>query len=289
MSAVLGIGLIRKTVAYIFSGEVSGEKLTSVNPLGTGFLVGIPNQRIEGSIWAYFVTAKHVLRNESGGYRTEVFVRANLKNWSPSSGQVGARFARLAVTDGNGNLAWTIHPNPAVDIAILPSVPQPETYDIQVVPVKAFAIQQTLSRWGIVEGQELFFPCFTPEIPQQRRNSPVIRFGRISLISDEDFLTPEGSTRLHFAECFPFGGNSGSPVFLRRVESIAESERTQEKYGLFGIMKGHFNVGQPVMIQQTQPRLLVRQHMGIAAITPVDYLMEILYNDDLRRRRDEIS
>ena len=41
-----------------------------------------------------------------------------------------------------------------------------------------------------------------PEIPQQKRNTPIIRFGRISLVSTEDFETWERSVRFHLAECF---------------------------------------------------------------------------------------
>lgn len=289
MSVISGVDKLKKTVAYIFSGKVSDERLTSLSPLGTGFLVAVPHHEVEGKVWPYFVTAKHVLRLDSERYRREIFVRANLRDWSPSGEQLGVGLIDLPVADTEGNLQWVVHSNPAVDIAVIQRFPRADQFDIQAVPTKAFFAQDSFQRARIVEGHELFFPCFTPEIPQRRRNNPVVRFGRIALISDEDLVTPEGNVRFHFVECFPFGGNSGSPVFLRKMERVAESSRIEERYGLFGIMRGHFNVAQPVSIQQTQPHLLARQHMGIAAITPVDYLREILYSDDLRRQRGEIS
>jgi len=110
-------------------------------------------------------------------------------------------------------------------------------------------------------------------------------------MSGEEIQTSDGSTKFHFAECFPFEGNSGSPVFLRfgparRATQIVVGP---ERYFLLGVMKGYWQHAQPVEVQQTQFRLSVRQHMGIAAITPIDYLREILYREDLRRQRGEIS
>lgn len=284
MSVISGIATLRKAVAYIFSGEARGEQVVSARPLGTGFLVAVPHHEVKERVWPYFVTAKHVLKLDSKRYRREIFVKVNLRDWSPSSSQSGVRVISFPVTDTEGNLQWTIHSNPAVDVAVIQRFPRYKEYEVRSVPTKAFMTQEQIREARIVEGYELFFPCFTPEIPQRKRNNPVIRFGRIALISNEDFVTSEGNVKFLFAECFPFGGNSGSPVFIKvRIES------GEDKYALIGIMKGHFNVVQPVSIQQTQPYLSLRQHMGIAAIIPVDYLREILYSDDLRRQRSEIS
>ena len=50
MSVISGIDIIKRTVVYIFSGEVDGEHLTSVGPLGTGFFVAVPLHQVEGRI-----------------------------------------------------------------------------------------------------------------------------------------------------------------------------------------------------------------------------------------------
>lgn len=290
MSVISRVHMIKKTVGYIFSGEVREERLISIYPLGTGFLVAVPHHQVEGRGWPYFVTAKHVLKRTPEEYRTEIFVRANLRDWSPSSNQIGASFYRLPVLDNEGNLQWTIHSNPAVDLAVIQNFPRPETYEFQVIPNTIFATEEVVQKEEVAEGDEVFFPCFTPEIPQRRRNYPVIRFGRIALTSGEDLPTLGGSAKFHFAECFPFGGNSGSPVFLRfgpmrRATQLVFGER----YFLLGIMSGYYYQTRPVDIQPTEFRLSVNQSIGIAAIIPVDYLKDILYSETLRRQRHEIE
>jgi len=289
MSVISRIDIFKKTVLYVFSGEVHGERLTSIHPLGTGFFVAVPQRQVEGSIWPYFVTAKHVLKRSSEEYRTEIFVRANLKDWSSSSNHIGAHFARLPILDSGGTLRWVIHTNPAVDLAVIQNFPSRDRYEFAAIPDTIFATEEVIQREGVAEGDEVFFPCFTPEIPQQRRNNPVIRFGKIALMSRQNIQTPEGNAKFHFAECFPFGGNSGSPVFLRfgPARRATQIVVAPEKYYLFGIMKGHFQVAQPVDVQRTEFGLSVRQHIGIAAITPADYLKEILYSETLLRQRDE--
>ena len=290
MSVISRIDIIKQTVVYIFSGEASRERLTSVSPLGTGFFVAIPHHQVEGRIWPYFVTAKHVLKRTLEEYWTEIFIRANVRGWSLGSNQNGVNFFTLPVSDREGNLQWAIHSNPAVDLAVIQQFPRTDMFEFQSIPSTIFATREVIGREEVAEGDEVFFPCFTPEIPQQRRNNPVIRFGKIALMSDEDIQTPEGSTKFHFAECYPFGGNSGSPVYLRfgptrRATQIVVGP---ERYFLLGVMKGYWHHDQPVEVQQTQFRLSVAQHMGIAAITPVDYLHEILYSETLRKQRGEI-
>ena len=220
-----------------------------------------------------------MLRSNSEEYCRQIFCRANLRDWNPGSDRAGVEFIQVSTSGTGGNLLWAVHSNPAVDIAVIQQYPRPDRFDFQTIPNAAFVTQEIIQRDGIVEGHELFFPCFTPEIPQHRRNNPIIRFGRISLLSTEDFEAPEGRVRFHLAECFPFGGNSGSPVFVRTTEA---------RYGLFGIMTGYYLAIQPV-IQKTQSGLVTPQHMGIATIVPIDHLHDILFSNAFRRSRGEIS
>jgi len=274
MSVISEIGAIKKTVVYIYSGEVHG-----VHPLGTGFFVSVPHHTNKNVIWPYFVTATHVLKDDSGKYLAEIFLRVNLKGWFSSSNQTGVSFLRLPVLDGEGNLQWTVHSNPAVDLALIQRFQSLETYEFSSIPATMFATDEVIQREGVAEGDEIFFPCFTPEIQQERRNNPVIRFGKLALMSGENISISEGNTKFHFAECFPFGGNSGSPVFLRFGTTRRSNQLLggQERYFLLGIMKGHYGPSE------------IRYHIGIAAITPVNYLKEILESDTLRRQRSEIQ
>lgn len=297
MSVIDRVDVIKKTVVYFFSGRVRGRRLTSPHPLGTGFIVGVPHHEAElrpdGSVlgWPYIVTAKHLLESTPGEYRTEIFMRANLRNWSPSSRRTGVVYDRVPILDNERNLQWAVHSNSAVDLAVKQIFPNPKLCEFQAIPEGFFATSDVMQREQVSEGDEVFFPCFTPEILQIRRNYPVIRFGRFALVLEEPIQTPEGPMRFHFVECFPFGGNSGSPVFLRfgptrRAGTIVVG---QDKYFLLGIMKGYWSQAQPIDVHPTESRLSVRQSIGIAAVTPVDYLKDVLNCEAFRRQRGEID
>lgn len=294
MSVISNVGAIKKTVVYIFSGEVHGEQLTSIHPLGTGFFVGVPHHERRGQAWLYLVTAKHLLKPnpDREEYRRELVLRVNLRNWSSSSDRPGAALARIPVLNEENSLLWAIHSNPAVDLAV-GQFPPPPTFEFEAIPSPSFLTEEVFRRQGVAEGDEVIFPCFTPEIPQQRRNYPVVRFGRIALVLEEEIPTREGRAKFYFAECFPFGGNSGSPVLLRfgptrRAGTIVVG---QERYGLMGVIHGFMPVQAPVELRETEARayLSVSQSMGIGLITPVDYLKDILYSETLRRQRGEID
>jgi starch phosphorylase len=47
MSAISRVDALKKTITYIFSGEVTGQSLTSIYPLGTGFFVAVPHLQVD--------------------------------------------------------------------------------------------------------------------------------------------------------------------------------------------------------------------------------------------------
>ena len=79
MSAISRVDALKKTITYIFSGEASGQSLTSIYPLGTDFFVAVPHQ-VEGESWIYLFTARHVLRSNSEEYYRQIF-----RDWNPGS------------------------------------------------------------------------------------------------------------------------------------------------------------------------------------------------------------
>jgi hypothetical protein len=59
---------VKQCVSFIFIEDSGGEK----KPIGTGFFVGIKSEHGDH---VYLVTAKHVLKKESGEFFDKVFVR----------------------------------------------------------------------------------------------------------------------------------------------------------------------------------------------------------------------
>lgn len=244
----------------------------SWSPIGTGFFVEVPQGSRPST---YFVTARHVIEG-----REEVFIRLNVRNWDPSSIQPGILFHRTLVKDGEGNSLWFVHDERAVDIAVLPTAPDPQAEEPKVISPSMFATRDIVAREGVVEGDDIFFTGLLPHYYQPRRNFPVVRHGRITLLTDEPVNTPEGSTVLYFAECQSFLGNSGSPVFLNIGPRIF----------LLGVMKGYFyreELEHPHDAHDAAKAVArFQENIGIAAVTPVDKLKEILFHPRLTRERD---
>ena len=108
-------------------------------------------------------------------------------------------------------------------------------------------------------------------------NYPIVRHGKLALLTDEQIqiepTTPGKKTDIFFAEVTSFGGNSGSPVFLRIVplrEGLNINMRLDFQYYLLGVMKGF------VSDQEA------KQNAGIATIVPADKIADILAGDRVR-------
>jgi hypothetical protein len=75
-----------------------------------------------------------------------------------------------------------------------------------------------------------------------------------------------------------FGGNSGSPVFLR-IGGIREGPTNSLEgysYYLLGVMKGFFPEAMPFELDLAQIPGQTAQNSGIAAVVPADKILHIL-------------
>ena len=80
----------------------------------------------------------------------------------------------------------------------------------------------------------------------KEKNQPVIRFGNVSLITDEKVKTnkkgePVTMEHLYLVECMSLGGFSGSPVFFETDRIKPNKIYHSPQFYLGGIMKGHYN------------------------------------------------
>lgn len=144
----------------------------------------------------------------------------------------------------------------------------------------------------IAEGDEVFFAgLFTSHIGQ-KKNQPIIRFGKVALISDEKIEWREKDKSAKFMdllllECQSFGGNSGSPVFyqLNPMRKPGQISLGGPVMFLAGIMTGSFLHGNQIQITDTVANLISLQNVGIAAVTPADKLYEILFSEEMVKSR----
>jgi hypothetical protein len=219
---------IKRQAAFIF--EING---TNSRPIGTCFAVGVLNKKsTNGGRFAYLVTAKHVLLNTNGLLRTNLQVRVN--RWRGGSEHLPL-FQSLTAPP-------YIHTNTSVDVAVVDWAPNQEIFDFPYLPVEMLADRDAVSSRRIAEGDNVFFPGLFINYYGVSKNIPVIRFGRVSILPSEPIQWGAQLCELYLIETTCFGGNSGSPVFLRH--SMDRDGGLRVGYNDFfvaGLLIGYFN------------------------------------------------
>jgi hypothetical protein len=258
---------IKKSVTFIFVSDEAG----SLRAQGTGFFVGVRDEGNPGASHVYLVTAKHVLQNQNGDYLPEIVIRLNVR-------QGDSQLIKLPMKDIN----IFEHPDKDVDIAVFACLPDEKVFDFKFIPDDLITHSEWLATHKITEGDAVFFAGLFVSHIGQKRNQPLVRFGKVALISEEkiewkDVGHPPKWVDLYLLECQSFAGNSGAPVFLQRSEN---------QVFLAGLMKGGFLQGNEIQ-QSPENKFILWQNAGISAVTPAEKLYEILFSEKLIQQRGQ--
>ncbi len=269
----------KKTVAFIF--KVDDEK--KVSPYGTGFFVSVPVEKSSDRVSGYFVTAKHVLQDEKGNFLPEIVLRLNQRDGN-------ATYAPYQLNPEN----ILLHEENEVDIAVIPIAPEQTTIDYKFIQHDLISTPEYIKQNQIEEGDDVFFTGLFTSYLGKKKNHPIIRFGKVALMTDEKIDwkekdKPAISTELYLVECQSFGGNSGSPIFfnlspMRKpgVMSVGGSKIT-----LAGVIKGSFLSANEIGVIGKTEELYSSENVGISAVTPAYKLKEILFSNDVIKRRNK--
>ena len=266
---------VKSIVTFVFGpGPTPGMFV----PQGTGFFVGIKDAQHPEVAHVYLVTAKHVLQtSDRKNWLPEIVLRLNSKR-----GDANIAPIRLSGSGPRKNV-FTHPSDESVDIAVVPCLPNEKLIDFKWLPEEFAISRKEFVDLGIREGSDVFFTgMFTPYLGS-KRNYPIVRFGRVALISDEKIKFVDGEADLYLVETGSFGGNSGSPVFfyLGADRSPGNLFVGPPILKLAGVMKGSFLDGQPVVPTDTAVQGIARSSMGIAAVVPAFKLWEILAGAEL--------
>jgi hypothetical protein len=225
--APLPIDKIKKTVVFIHGSY--DESGTPKSWDGTGFFISQKDPLLAKGVVDWLVTNKHMIREPApagrvGPFFKQVQIRANTLETAAE----GGRFVELPlpVADGAGNLLWCVDPDESVDLALLQVGPNEKILDVLAFPTDRIATKDVFKELKINENDEVLFTGLFAPYRGLRRNFPIVRHGKLALVTDEripiDPRNPDLTEELILAEVTSFGGNSGSPVFLR-VGGIRES------------------------------------------------------------------
>lgn len=255
---------IKKSI--VFLGKINEKK--EIQYYATGFLVDVQNV-------FHLVTAKHVVVDKNGNLiDNETLVFFNLKD-----GRIASR--SIAEIKKNFAVNWIFHENKDVDIAIIPFGLDPQNDDVKTIPDNMY-----LPTDRLFELYDIFFLSYQPGIEPQKRISPVIRNGTVSLINEGGTFYIDGSA---------FPGNSGSPVFLKpspiRFDDVGNiSIGGDPLSGKFiGIISGYLPYQEVAVSTQTgHPRVIFEENTGLSKVWSCTYIREIAKSDIFKQQFDKV-
>jgi len=256
---------LKKTVVFLGRIEPDGRP----NIYATGFLVNVQNT-------FQLITAKHVVVNRVTGRMQdgELLAFFNLRD-----GGVAVR--SFAEMKERFNMDWIFHPDPQVDVAMIPFQIDPMEDDVKVVSDSLF-----LSSDYLFELYDIFFLSYQPGIEPKGKITPIVRNGIISLINDD---------RTFYIDASAFPGNTGSPVFL------TPSTIRFDRGGLISgddPLGGHFIgiIGEYIPYQELavsaqtgRPRIIFEENTGLSRVWSVSFIKEIINSDAFKQQLKRIA
>jgi S1-C subfamily serine protease len=245
-------------------------------PEASGFMYGRFLSKLDeghNNYATYLVTNRHVVEehsvNTGGG---PLWVRFNLN--TPGS----AKEYDIPLINAQGSPAWHFHPNPSVDIAVIPINPQflrdqgarfmVFRSDLDALS-KAKAKEKDLS-----EGDGVFVLGFPMGLVGQREDYVIVRAGVIARVRDVLDSPGPGSFLI---DSFIFPGSSGGPVILRpEMVSITGHPAIGNAY-LVGVVNSYIPyTDMAVSLQTKHPRVTFEENSGLAMVIPIDHVDEAI-------------
>ena len=246
------------SVVAIGNEDAEGEKWWIASGFLYGKYVGAgedgkPQHRV------YLVTNRHVLaENEL------LYLRCNPAANAP------ARDYPLVLHD-QGRPVWFGHPDPAVDVGVVPIKIQKLRADGMQVAYFAeerdVATTEKLRSSGVSEGDHVYVLGFPMGMVGGLRNSVIVRGGVLARVRDV-FVDPQAP---FLVDAFVFPGNSGGPVVSQpELLSIVGTKAPGKAY-LIGICFGSINYRDVAVSARTgRQRVLFEDNAGLANVHSVD-------------------
>jgi hypothetical protein len=193
----------------------------------------------------------------------------------------------------NGGVAVYQHEDPSVDLIVMRLLPNVEFFDCSFLPGEIIATKEDLKPPRVSEGAMVFFVGLFTGYSGYSRSYPVVRFGRIALLSGEKIdaaACPNGKCELILVDYPSFPGNSGSPVFMdisTRIVggSLVLGSVDGKLLQLVGVQTVAFMNRFP--LRGSAEREYAIGNTGLSGIVPAWLLGEILFSENLKRGRSQ--
>lgn len=232
--------------------------------IASAFFYGFP--RGEPGYTPMLVTNRHVFDDSQA-----VWVRINAEASEP------AKEFRLALRNADGSPNWFAHPNPDVDVAVVPI--DFENLHVRGARPRFFVGDKQAIRTGEMteigtsEGDFVYILGFPLGLAGGERNFVIVRAGTIARV--RDLLDGKSKTFLLDASVFP--GNSGGPVILKPEAMTIMGTKVSNMPYLIGIVHGYVPYEDVAVSTQTQrPRVIFQENSGLALVHPIDCVEETI-------------
>jgi hypothetical protein len=158
------------------------------------------------------------------------------------------------------------------------------------IPESMFATEEIVSEHRIGIGDDVVIAGLFTQRHGQERNLPIVRSGIVASMPDEHLIDSRSGLPYHafLIEARSIGGLSGSPVFAVLTPG-RDADGTLKGEGaafLLGFVRGHWDYPAPpesLAFSSDESRML---NMGIATATPIIELQQLLYSEELIRKRN---
>ncbi len=241
----------------------------SINYVATAFLCGHPastQTSKKHSYWTFVVTNRHVVRAER-----QLWIRFR----APATGQDAPPFP-IPVGESPPPDPWIFHPDPSIDLAVLPldAVPMPPEFQpSRFLTLDRHAIaREELRSSECNEGNEVFILGFPMGIAGASQNDVIVRHGIIARIQN----WYDGRSKDFLIDSSIYPGNSGGPVVLKPVLWSASHKPKISHARLLGLVAAYLPYQDVAISRQTgRMRLVSEENSGLAQVVPIDAVVEL--------------
>jgi len=232
--------------------------------IGSGFLVGRPQDNDPQKSTVYLITNKHVVENGK-----QIIVKFNSTNNS-------ATMDYPVDLSPNGSPAYSVHPT--ADIIAMQINPNVLSNDNSMfnyfnLPKHSLNLSQMRST-GVGEGSLIYALGFPMNLVNDRIQAPICRLGCIARIAD---AFSDDNTIDFLVDCQTFPGNSGDPI-INRPEIVAiEGTPHNNSANLIGILHSYITYQETLVSTQTKRvRVVNEENSGLTMVHPVDRIKEVV-------------
>jgi len=262
---------------------------------GTCFFVAVPDERLgKGGSFVYTVTNRHVATAEGVDPKAllpEVFISVN--RTKPENGAALVQGALPL----KGSVHWYFPSDETVDLAVLPFIPPPGSFDVMSIPISSFVTTDVMKSKQITVGDSVFFIGFFLQFPGTTRVDPIYRQGVIAMMPADPIEMSDGKDQksakpehLYLADAHAFHGNSGSPLFVQ-IGGLRNGVLLVGgfPYQLIGVVNGFIPERNDVRVSGAATfESSYEPNSGILTFVPAQELKDLLDSPELQKLRDDV-